>query len=209
MKLSVLNGLPSEVGPMQGTPAEVAPMQGFYPESIVIQDVINGCDMCESDAAAYRLAVLMGDQDAVNGLEDPEALDGWREKRKERQQERKDRKAHSVGAGRRASRRAERDARRKRREEKHERKMKGEGGSFWDKAGDLALKLTGGAQDAVEDLYSEGIDPDPDMVDQMDRSGAFKDKGGSGSSDKKEDNSMMWLLGLGAVAAAAYAMKGK
>lgn len=218
--VSVVNGMPSRVNPsMNGMPSRVDPMNGFYPDSMAIESVINGAGMDEDEAVAYELAVILGDQDAMNGLEDDESLNGWRDKRKERKaarqerraekkeakedkkRARKDRRANTPGKNRRAQRRDERTARRQRRQERHEKRMSGEGGGFFDSvkelAGGFADRLSGKAMEAGEALWEEGIDADPFMMDELDREGAFRDLPGGGE-DGRNNMMMLGLLAVGA-----------
>lgn len=211
-----INGTPSSVSPMNGTPSSVSPLNGWMPDSLTMSNVMNG--MSSDDAQAYELAVLFGDYDAVNGLEDTIALNGWKEKRAARKekradkkQTRKDRRAHSPRKTNAAARRDERKNRRTRRQEKHDQKMAGEGGGGWgdmfkDAAGGLIDKLSGKALDAADALYDEGIDADPEVMYEMDQRGAFK-SGNAGGGDSGGGGNTMMMLGLAALA--FFALKGK
>lgn len=210
--VSHINGTPSQMSPqMNGTPSRVSPLNGYYPNDVV-QSVINGME--DDDAQVYELALLMGDDLAINGLDDDESLNGWKERRAKKKEEkkakkekRKDRKAHSPSKERRANRREEQKKRRARREERHDKRMKGEGGGWLDSvkeiAGGLVDKFTGGAVDAAEEMYDEGIVANPEVIAEMDAQGAFnKDKKSasdtSGGDGEEKDNTMMYLLAAAA-----------
>lgn len=172
----------SDVMPMQGTSA-VVPMQGangnFYvsPLSLIDPDDVplNGMpdDYNDEDIEHFRLAYMVGDDDALNGL-----FSRVKEKRRRAKSGNQ-----AATQGRRERRQERRDARSERRKDRAEmrdiRKEKAKsGGSFLDRFGGALSNAAEGfklRQEAAANLEDAGIDFNEDVLD--DRAAMAADAG--------------------------------